>query len=373
MSLSKLEEKYRSFAFAAADLLVETDLDGRIVFAAGDAGLLHHPSADRLAEKNVFQLIAFMEADALRARMTNIAPGRRFDWDDPSFGHAGRRVSVHRGLMDPSRLLITFARASGAKGLNADGSAEMLVDRFRTAVANRNFAAALQPVVDARTGRLSHHEVLVRFDGSESPARMIAAAEQRGLISDLDCTMVAAVAGKLADPNADYHKLAVNVSGVSIQRKDVVDELRKAITGHGFAPNRMIVEITESSQIEDLETAATSVNALRETGVEVALDDFGAGSASFGYLRAMDVTGLKFDGAFLSEGGSSRRSNALMRNIARMCGELGLSSVGERVETEADRQLLISAGVSLAQGYFFGRPEYDAGFFSIGAPKRAAA
>lgn len=105
---------------------------------------------------------------------------------------------------------------------------------------------------------------------------------------------------------------------------------------------------------------------LRTCGVGVSLDDFGAGAASFGYLRALDVDGLKFDGSFLDATGSNVRGVALMRNISRMCAELGIASVGERVETQKERQLLLEAGVRFAQGYLFGAPVIDETFFARG-------
>jgi EAL domain-containing protein (putative c-di-GMP-specific phosphodiesterase class I) len=143
-----------------------------------------------------------------------------------------------------------------------------------------------------------------------------------------------------------------------------VHELRAVISGHEFVRSRLIVEVTESSEISDLDAAARSVSSLRASGVSVSLDDFGSGAASFSYLRALEVDSLKFDGAFLRNAGPGERGVALMRNIARMCAELGISSIGERVETEADRQLLLAAGVGFGQGYLFGRPVIDETFFA---------
>ena len=178
--------------------------------------------------------------------------------------------------------------------------------------------------------------------------------------------MISAAASRLeASPDPDY-RLAVNISGESLQRLDVIRELCAVISGHTFKRDRLIVEVTESAHIHDIETAARAVEMLRASGVGVSLDDFGAGSASFGYLRALNVDGLKFDGSFLEAAGTNRRGLALMRSVARMCAELGISSVGERIETETDRQMLIDAGVMYAQGYFYGRPMIDEHFFARG-------
>jgi EAL domain-containing protein (putative c-di-GMP-specific phosphodiesterase class I) len=178
--------------------------------------------------------------------------------------------------------------------------------------------------------------------------------------------MVTAAAAQLELQPDPTLRLAVNISGASLQRLDVVRELCAAISGHKFVRSRLIIEITESAHISDIDTAARAVSLLRALGVGVSLDDFGAGSASFGYLRALDVDGLKFDGSFLQPTEANKRGLALMRNVARMCAELGISSVGERIETESDRRLLLDAGVKYAQGYLYGRPAIDDTFFARG-------
>jgi EAL domain-containing protein (putative c-di-GMP-specific phosphodiesterase class I) len=239
-----------------------------------------------------------------------------------------------------------------------------MAERFRDAVMNGRLKAARQPIVETRTGVISHYEILARFAGEESPVGFIAAAEKSGQIAHLDYIMVSAACAQLATNPDPSYRLAVNISGESVQHLEVIRELCALIAGHEFRRSRLIVEVTESAQISDIDTAAQAVNMLRSSGISVSLDDFGAGAASFGYLRALDVDGLKFDGSFLDSPGQNLRAFALMRNVARLCTELGISSVGERVETEVDRRLLIEAGVRYAQGYFFGMPEIDETFFS---------
>jgi EAL domain-containing protein (putative c-di-GMP-specific phosphodiesterase class I) len=150
--------------------------------------------------------------------------------------------------------------------------------------------------------------------------------------------MVSAAAAQLeANPNPDY-RLAVNISGESLQRPEVIRELCAAISGHTFHRSRLIVEVTESARIHDIETAARAVNTLRASGISVSLDDFGAGSASFGYLRALDVDGLKFDGSFLQDSDVNLRGLALMRNVAgcaRNSGSHQSASASRRSPTAA--------------------------------------
>lgn len=360
------ETRFREFAFAAADLLVATDARGRITDAEGDATLLHHPTSDRLIGRDAIELVSGAEGSRLREELWALGPGRRVSWEDPGSMEGGRRIVVQRSTISPNSFSFTISRMPNSTRIRAERADELLAERFRDAVMNGRLMAARQPIVETRSGAVSHYEILARFSGEESPVSMIMAAEKSGQIAHLDYIMVSAAAAQLeANPDPSL-RLAVNISGESLQRLDVILELCAAISGHEFERGRLIVEVTESAHISDIETAARAVNLLRRIGVGVSLDDFGAGSASFGYLRALNVDGLKFDGSFLQATETNRRGLALMRNVARMCAELGIVSVGERIETESDRRLLIEAGVMYAQGYLYGRPTIDDTFFARG-------
>lgn len=367
MSVTTTEDaKFRDFAFAAADLLVTSDASGRITDAQGDATLFHFPSADRLIGRNAVDLVSEAESRRLREELWALGPGRRLSWDDATSIEGGRRIIVQRSIVSPNSFNFAVLRMPASMPIRGDKASEIMAERFRDAVMNGRLMAARQPVVETRTGAISHYEVLARFNGEDSPVGLIAAAEKSGQIAHLDYVMISAAASRLeANPDPSY-RLAVNISGESLQRLDVIRELCAVISGHTFQRSRLIIEVTESAHIHDIETAARAVEMLRTSGVGVSLDDFGAGSASFGYLRALNVDGLKFDGSFLDAAETNRRGLALMRNVARMCAELGISSVGERIETESDRQMLIDAGVMYAQGYYYGRPAIDEHFFARG-------
>lgn len=365
MALSTLDgARFRDFAFAAADLLVSTDANGRIVEAEGDATLLHHPTADRLIGRNAVDLISEGEGSRLREELWALGPGRRLSWEDASSIEGGRRIVIQRNANALNSFNLIISRMPASAHVRGDRMDEIMAERFRDAVMNGRLMAARQPIVETRSGAVSHYEVLARFNGEDSPVGLIAAAEKSGQIAHLDYIMVSAAAAQLEAKPDPHYRLAVNISGESLQRLEVIRELCAAISGHTFHRSRLIVEVTESARIDDIETAARAVNTLRASGISVSLDDFGAGSASFGYLRALDVDGLKFDGSFLQDSDVNLRGLALMRNVARMCAELGITSVGERIETESDRRLLLEAGVKYAQGYFYGRPIIDEAFFA---------
>ncbi|MEZ6028134.1 MAG: EAL domain-containing protein [Hyphomonadaceae bacterium] len=367
MSVSNPQDaKFRDFAFAAADLLVTSDAAGRIVDAQGDATLFHHPSTERLIGRNAIDLVSEAEGTRLREELWALGPGRRLSWDDATSIEGGRRVVVQRSATSPNSFNFAVLRMPASMQVRGDNANEVLAERFRDAVMNGRLKAARQPVVETRTGAISHYEVLARFNGEDSPVGLITAAEKSGQIAHLDYVMVSAAAARLESNPDPAYRLAINISGESLQRLDVIRELCAVIAGHTFQHSRLIIEVTESAHIHDIEMAARAVEMLRACGVGVSLDDFGAGAASFGYLRALNVDGLKFDGSFIQAAETNKRGLALMRNVARMCAELGISSVGERIETEADRQMLIEAGVTYAQGYYYGRPMIDEHFFARG-------
>lgn len=366
-------DSLRQFALAAADLMLSTDPSGRILHAAGDAAMLFHPTPDRLIGRNAIELISDGQSQRLREELWALGPGRRLSWDEPGGMDGGRRILVQRSPSDADAFAILVSRLPKQTQFRGARGDDVLSDRFRDAVMNGRLQVALQPVVETATGIVSHYEMLARFEGEDSPSSLIVAAERTGQISHLDYVMVEAAAARLAaDPNPCL-RLAVNISGESLQRLDVIRELCAVIAGHSFRRDRLIIEVTESASIVEIAAASESVSLLRRCGLGVSLDDFGAGSASFGYLRELDVNGLKFDGCFLSSPDGDLRGLALMRSVARMCAELGIASVGERVETETQRRQLMEAGVRYAQGYLFGAPAIDRGFFARGRHLAASA
>lgn len=361
------------FALVSADLFLKTDSDGVISFASGDARLLNTVDARSLVLSNLFQLLRVSDINSVRRAFAQIEIGQRVSFDDPSFKPDGRRISIARSPDTPNEITVAIADLKAHKQLECDAVEESHIRAFRSALISDDLKAARQPIVNTQTGAVSHHEILVRFPFEGSPGPIIASAEKRGLISELDCLMMDATAAYLSLNTENAHKLALNMSGDTLQNPEVADELVRIIRGYDFDPSRLILEITESSEIHDIDAATNSVAKLHDCGAKIVLDDFGAGAASFGYLRSLNVDGVKFDGCFLSNPGQHDRNTALLRSISGMCRELGMTAVGERVETEQDRQTLLDAGVTLAQGYFFGRPQIDEGFFAARTKSRAAA
>ena len=117
-----------------------------------------------------------------------------------------------------------------------------------------------------------------------------------------------------------------------------------------------MIEITETATIQDLSAAGMAVAALRAMGYRVGLDDFGAGAASINYLHAFPVDFVKFDGAMIAKIGQSKRDDALLAGMAKLCGELGVVTIAEWIENEAMAKQALALGFDDGQGKFLGAP-----------------
>ena len=152
-------------------------------------------------------------------------------------------------------------------------------------------------------------------------------------------------------------KLALNVSALSTTEGYWIDAL-EALTGKDRGlTERLIVEITESATISDMEATAAFVSALKSAGCKVVLDNLGAGSASFRSIRSLSVDMVKIDGSFIKNLGQDKRSETLVQTQIELAHGLGLATVGEWVSDTRSVELLEKAGVSYLQGDLFGAPE----------------
>jgi EAL domain-containing protein (putative c-di-GMP-specific phosphodiesterase class I) len=228
-------------------------------------------------------------------------------------------------------------------------------DDWRRVIAEGSFSLAAQPIVSLADRAVHHHEVLARFPGGRQPFETVRFAEEIGLIEEFDlavCTK--ALAALDATPNL---ALAVNLSGRSVQNAGFCDAMRALLRPHRSRGGRLMFELTESHAIERFEGAATFLGWLKSTGCSVCLDDFGAGAATYHYLRHFDFDFIKIDGPFLKAASSNRRDRALVCSICTLCRELEIGVIGEMIEDEAALEAAAALGVSYGQGRLFGVPK----------------
>jgi len=242
-------------------------------------------------------------------------------------------------------------------------------------VTEKRFKLVFQPVVTLASGALHHHEVLVRFGEEESPFPMIRMAEELDLIEQLDLAVFERATEHLEGNNKV--KLAVNISGRTITSPDFIKQVTTLVKAKRAWNGRMMFELTESATIDDLPLADRHIQMLREVGCQVCLDDFGAGAASLAYLQQLSLDVVKIDGRYIRELQHGKRESTFIKHLVQMCGDLGVKTLAEMVETPQVEDAVRRAGVDFGQGYLYGAasetPSAPISASSRGGPSPVAA
>lgn len=231
---------------------------------------------------------------------------------------------------------------------------------LRHALAHEEFELYYQPLVNLKSGRISTCEALLRWNhptrGAVSPADIIPVVEDMGLVVDLGRWILRKACMecmKWPDPVS----VAVNFSSQQFHQRDVMTEVRYALEVSGLPAHRLEIEITESSLLRNTQWTLDVLTQLREAGVRISLDDFGTGYSSLSYLHNFPLQKVKIDRSFLEDIGSSQRPLTLLRGVARLSADLGMSVVVEGIETNEQLELISAEGtVTEAQGFLFSRP-----------------
>lgn len=228
-------------------------------------------------------------------------------------------------------------------------------ERFSGMVKAREFALHWQPIVDLSTRAVHHFEGLARFRESSQPAATIHMAEELGLIADFDLAVAEKAVARLRKPGSGTLELAVNVSALSLTGDGYVQALLRMTNAEPTLRRRLLIEVTETAALADLAAADRRLAALRNAGIRVCIDDFGAGAASFDWLGSLGVDMVKIDGGFIRRLDADQRSATLIGHLAALCASLRVEVIAEMVETEAQAALLRQLGVRYGQGWLFGR------------------
>jgi diguanylate cyclase (GGDEF)-like protein len=227
-------------------------------------------------------------------------------------------------------------------------------------------------------GALSHLEALVRMVDPQDPARLLSpgefipVAERSGRIRALDLWVVRQAVTLLARSPWPL-SIAVNVSGRSIDEGKLAASIEREIARQGIEPHRLILELTETAAVGDLQHLRGFTQTMRRAGCRICLDDFGSGFSSFVYLRHIDADILKIDGAFIRDLPRDPQNQVLVRAVVAVAQALGKQTVAEYVEDAATLELLAEIGVDLIQGYVFDKPVADHPAFAGPHPISVAA
>lgn len=232
-------------------------------------------------------------------------------------------------------------------------------DRFSEMVRTREFELHWQPIVDLSTRAVHHFEALARFGAVGGPAPIIRMAEELGLVEAFDLAVAEKAVGRLRRPGGGTLEVAVNASAVSLAGDAYVNGLLRMTQADPSLRRRLMVEVTETAALADLEAANTRLSWLRAAGVRVCIDDFGAGAASFDWLGRLKVDMVKIDGGFVKRLETDSRASTLIAHLAALCASLKVDVVAEMIETEETAVMLQDLGVRFGQGWLFGRAEAE--------------
>jgi EAL domain-containing protein (putative c-di-GMP-specific phosphodiesterase class I) len=235
---------------------------------------------------------------------------------------------------------------------------------LRRAVREDEIEAWGQPVYDLRTGEVAWVELLARWEATPGsfvpPSLFVPLAEEIGVIDDLGRRMLRHATEALARwQEHDVLRnaaVAVNVSAVHIMRDDLVADVGALVACHGLAADRLIVELTESHRLADVEHVSATFMALAGMGVRLAVDDFGTGYSSLGQLLALPVSIVKVDRSLTSGCERDEHRAGVVRAIRQLAASLGHVVVAEGVETEGERAAVARLGLDQAQGYLLCPP-----------------
>ena len=233
---------------------------------------------------------------------------------------------------------------------------------LRLALENKQLELFFQPKVDARSGRVTAAEALLRWKhptrGMIGPAVFIPVAERFGLIGLLGNWVIedACRQARAWRDKGLRMRVAINLSAFQMRQDDLVERITTALERHRIDPSLLTCEITESVAMEDTRATQTTFRRLGEAGVHLSIDDFGTGYSSLSYLRKLPAEELKVDRSFVMDLETSPDARAVVDAVIRLARALGLKVVAEGVETVRQRDILIEMGCDEFQGYLFAKP-----------------
>jgi len=258
---------------------------------------------------------------------------------------------------------VTTTRLSDSLDELMSGTVET-VKYIKEVTRDSAFDLVFMPICDLRLGMVHHFEALSRFRDPErarSTFEIITLAENLGLIKDFDFEVVQKTVRLIGEfkERGVVPPIAVNLSAISLSSAPFVEELHKFVDQTPGLAKRMKFELTESAEIEDLGEVNKVIQSFREKGYKFSLDDFGAGSASFDYLNALEVDVVKFDGPVVRRACASKRGHDLLSTMTKMCTTAGIETIGEMVEDKKIANQLFYCGIDYGQGWYFGKPDGD--------------
>jgi diguanylate cyclase (GGDEF)-like protein len=287
-----------------------------------------------------------------------------------SIGFAeGDRPSPGRLLQDADIALYQAKGAGKDRAMSFTPDMRAAIDGHRNleldlhgALEAEQFFLVYQPTVELSTGLFTGVEALLRWRHPERgvvmPDEFIPALESSGLIIPVGAWVLQEACRQSVLWAQMGHRLvvSVNVSATQLERDRIIDDVDRALSETGLDPHLLILELTETALMNNVEASVIRLRLLKALGVRIAIDDFGTGYSSMAYLRQFPIDVLKIDQTFVAGMADSPESAALVHTLVQLGVVLGLETVAEGIETDEQRRLLKDEGVNIGQGYLFARP-----------------
>ena len=374
VDLNRFKEVNDSFGHSVGDELLR-QLGERLKGALRDGDMLARLGGDEF-------VVALLDADGERGAMMAQRIGTRLA--EPfqlgpvraqigaSIGIAVAPADARDGadLLRCADLAMYRAKVEGLpfaiynQELDGHGNRMGMVEDLRAAISQRTIELHYQPQIACRSGNVVALEALVRWNhprlGLMPPLEFLPLAED----ADLMDALTELVLDLALDQCSRWHaegsavSVCVNLSSTNLHNPDLPGVVRDALRRHRVPPASLVLEVTETTAITDFSRSQQTIKLLRDIGLTVSVDDFGAGFTSLAYLASLAVDELKLDRSFIHGLASSadNRNRALVRSTIELAHSLGLRVVAEGIEDEETFELLVELGTDLAQGYLISRP-----------------
>lgn len=282
---------------------------------------------------------------------------------------AGDRQAPEELLRDADIALYRAKTAGKCRAVVFAPSMQLVVDEHRTlavdlrrAIDTDQFFLLYQPTVDLATGAFTGVEALLRWRhpvrGIVQPDDFVPALESSGLIVPVGQWVLEAACRQ----GAAWHRqgrnltVSVNISIRQLERDRIVDDVAGALASSGLDPSMLLLELTETTLMSDVEGTISRLQLMKALGVRLAVDDFGTGYSSLAYLRQFPIDVLKIDRTFVSGITDTKEAAALVHTLVQLGKALGLETIAEGIETDDQRMLLRAENVDGGQGFLFARP-----------------
>ncbi len=240
---------------------------------------------------------------------------------------------------------------------------DFFVNELRSALDRGQMQMVYQPQVSLQTGEIIGCEALLRWQhqqlGQVQPRQFMPIAAQEGVLSEMELWVLTQVCQQMAfwlERKLPVQFITINITEQQITNTGFLDKLREVLAQTGLPPDKLLIEISELSLVDNLENGARFIQALKDLGVRTVVDDFGASHREFGYLKELPVTGIKIDNQHLQHIKQGQQGDLLFRAMLGMGELLDINVIAEGVERGMQEHYLQDIGCRYAQGYLYGKP-----------------